>query len=101
MRVTEGLELALFKLFLTLLGGAGYGGSEACMALFRQFLTLLGDAGYLEDLEQALFKPFLTCWEVQVTEGLALFELLLTLPGGAGYGGSGAGYIQAVLCRVE
>jgi hypothetical protein len=32
---------------------------------------------------------------------LALFRLILTLLGGAGYGGSGAGHIQAVLRRVE
>ncbi len=52
--VTEGLEKAIYKEFLnlgyvrsealTLLGGAGYGGSRA--GTLQEVLTLLGGAGY-------------------------------------------------------
>ncbi len=41
--VAEGLEQTKA---VTLLGGAGYGGSGAGMALFKQLLTLLAGAVY-------------------------------------------------------
>jgi hypothetical protein len=70
--VTEGLDLALFKQFITLLAGAGYGGSGSCsLQTFLNFSRWCG-----------LRRVWLS-------------ELFLTVPGGAGYGGSGAGYIQA------
>jgi hypothetical protein len=56
---------------------------------------------FTEGLELALFEMLFTLLCGADTEGLALFELFLTLLGGAGYGGSGAGYIQAVLRCVE
>jgi hypothetical protein len=49
VRVTEGLEKAIFKEFLNLIGGMGY---------VREAVTLLGGA-VREGLELALFKLFL------------------------------------------
>jgi hypothetical protein len=72
VRVTEGLNQALFKQFLTLLGGAGYGGSRS-------------------NTLQAVFN-FASWRELRK----ALFKLSLTLPGGAGYGGSESDTLQAV-----
>jgi hypothetical protein len=70
VRVTEGLELALFKLILTSPGGAGYGGSRSG--------TLLAA------LDFARWCGLRRVWSRLYS------SIFFSLLGGAGYGGSGS-----------